>query len=73
MSTVTMTFYLPEDAEELQSAQQGAAATLVLRELDEVMRRTVKDAASFSPKTEAIQILRGTLRELCEEYHVVLE
>jgi hypothetical protein len=73
MSTVTLTFNLPEEETEARCAQQGADVLTVLNEIDEVMRRIVKYDEHPEVVKDAVTGLRTTLRELCEEYNVSMD
>jgi hypothetical protein len=68
--TMTLSFNLPEEHSEAQDALQAGSAIVVMYEFDQRMRTMVKYEELPEAVQTAVEGLRTTLREICEEYHV---
>ena len=79
--TITLTFDSVEEAEEARTAMDGYKYRLVLWELDQMFRQSIKYGNSFMDKTnpstdaevEISEKMREILREFLEQYNLKLD
>jgi len=73
MSTVTLTFNLPEEETEARQAQEGEFAIAVLCDLDDRMRNVLKYGEHSAAVKDMVEELRKFLRDQCDDYGVKLD
>jgi len=75
MSTLTLTFELPEEASEAEFAIHGNEYNIVLWSLDQWLRDQIKyhDDSYTEAESKLLEAVRKKLFELLEEYSITLE
>lgn len=72
MPIMTLTFNLPDEADEANVAQHGAAVVGILADLDNELRSLVKYQNSDTVKMEELVRLRKLINEGCGEVGINL-
>lgn len=71
--TATLTFNLPEEAEDHQTAIDGWKWKQVIREMDELLRSKVKYGNDFVFPNETLTFARQAIHDLMTEYNLSLD